>query len=118
MKEMTVVYVEDDEEMRESIARLLRRRVGALHLATNGKEGLELVRRAEPALVLTDLEMPEMNGIEMIHRIREELSSSVPIIVITAYNDNDHFTEKANRYVFKPVNTEELFATMGELASR
>ena len=65
LRELTLLYVEDEEEIREQLSRFLRRRVGTLYTAANGKEGLEMFRQHQPDLVITDIEMPIMNGLEM-----------------------------------------------------
>ena len=115
-KELKVVYVEDEEEVRSQIARALRRRVAEIHTAENGKEGLELVQKVNPDVVVTDLEMPVMNGLEMIQHIRDEFDRERPIIVVTAYKDDEHHTDLADGYVYKPVVIDELAEQVLNLA--
>lgn len=116
LKDLTVVYVEDEELVREKIEKSLRRRVSQIHVAGNGKEGLELVQRSNPDLIITDLEMPVMTGLEMIKRIRQQAGAQKPIIVVTAYKDEEHFTELADAYVYKPVILVELIEVMTRLS--
>ena len=115
LQQLNLVYVEDNDEMRESVARLLRRRIGKIFLARHGEEGLALVKQHLPGMVITDIEMPVMNGIEMIKKIREELTATIPIIVVTAYEDEVHYTDLANGYVYKPIDVRELFNLMVKL---
>ena len=82
LRGLSVLYVEDDEEIREQLARILRRRVGALYLAGNGLEGVEAYRRHRPDLVITDILMPLMDGLAMAAEIRRD-SRTTPIIVTT-----------------------------------
>lgn len=116
---LVVVYVEDEENVREKVGRALRRRVHQLHVAQNGKEGLELIHKYNPHIVITDLEMPVMNGMEMIAHIRDKSPElcDPPIIVVTAYKDEEHFTKFANLYVYKPIDINNLMQTVEALAS-
>lgn len=108
LKTVSVLFVEDDADVREQLSQFLKRRVGTLYVAENGQEGLELWRRHKPEVVVTDIMMPVMDGLKMAELIRQE-NHSVPIIVTSAFNDAK-FLLKAidlgiDKYVIKPVNT-------------
>jgi len=118
LKEMTTLYVEDDKEILQKVGNMLERRVKQLYLAANGKEGLDLTVAKRPDVIITDLEMPILNGLEMIKRIRETLGYACPIIVVTAYHDEEHYTDLADEYVYKPVILSELIDTMVKLAGK
>ena len=109
LNQMTVVYVEDDPDIRESVT---------LHVAANGREGLEMIREHRPHMVVTDLEMPVMDGLKMIRLLREEEGFTCPILVVTAYNDGEHRSDYVDRFVFKPIDLNELFDSMTEMAGR
>ena len=115
LKSISVVYVEDDEAVRDSITMSLKRKVKIIHEAENGEEGIELIKKYNPEIVITDVEMPVMDGLTMIKKIRENEELSVPIIVITAYEDDEHFTALADGYIYKPVNLKALFELMKNL---
>jgi len=118
LKQLTLLYVEDEDIARLSIGSFLRRYVGTLLLASNGSEGLQLYQEHRPAVVITDLEMPVMNGMEMIRRIRE-LNHSIPIIITTAYDDDAHYCPDADLTILKPISFMELLqAVMDCLAAR
>jgi YesN/AraC family two-component response regulator len=118
LRDITVLYIEDEEEVRNSIARALKRRVGNIITAANGKEGLELFKTQRPSIVITDLEMPIMNGMVMIEKIREISGNDYPIIVVTAYKDEEHYTPLADGYIYKPINFEELEEMMLSLVAK
>jgi CheY-like chemotaxis protein len=107
LAQFSVLYVEDDEHIRDQLTQFLRRRAGTLHVAINGAEGLELYRRHQPDMVISDILMPEMNGLEMAEGIRA-LNADVPIIVTTAFNETDYFLKAiqigVDGYVLKPVD--------------
>jgi two-component system response regulator RegX3 len=105
-----ILLVEDEASLAESIRYNLEREGFAVAVATDGRAGLERFRSAEPALVILDLMLPEMSGLDLCRRIRE--TSSVPIIVLTA---KDSEADKvaglelgADDYVTKPFSMREL----------
>ena len=116
---LKVLYVEDEDFTREELSRFLKRRVGKLHLAKNGQEGLEAMQAFKPDFIITDLKMPFMDGLEMTKAIRQ-LGLDTPVIVISALSDSDTILKAVDlgivKYVVKPVNTKELSITMEKLA--
>src|SRR4030042_4108006 len=80
-----LVYIEDEEEMIDLVRLILVRRGFTVIGANGGREGLELVRKELPDLVLLDLMMPDMDGWDVYHQLKsEELTRDIPVIVITA----------------------------------
>ncbi len=116
LKELCVVYAEDDELIRQSITRIIRRRVKMIYAAENGKEGLDYTVEHNPDMVITDIEMPIMNGLELIQELRNTHGKDTPIIVVTAYQDAEHHSELADAYIYKPIESQQLFETMVTLA--
>ncbi len=114
--QVTVLYVEDEKIARQSISSFLGRKVGQILVAENGDEGLQLYRANSPGIVVTDLEMPIMNGMEMIRKIRE-MDAHVPIIVTTAYDDPEHYCPEANRVIQKPICFSDLLQAVEEYAA-
>ena len=110
---ITLLYVEDNEAVRKLVALLISRRFPQfrLVLAENGREGLDLYTELRPDLILTDIQMPVMDGIEMARRIKA-LDKGARIILITAFGDVDSLVESINLginyYVMKPIKTEKL----------
>lgn len=81
-----ILVVEDDEDMRENLRRIL---VGAgyeVHLARNGTEAITVLETHPCHLVLTDLVMPGMGGLELLAKIRRH-EQNVPVVVLTAFGD-------------------------------
>lgn len=80
----TVLIVDDNELVRKSLAASLVTNEVKVETATNGKEGLALAEQLQPDLLITDVHMPEMDGLQMVDKIREhEWGKKVPIIVMT-----------------------------------
>ncbi len=117
IKDLRILYVEDDSIVREGIARFIRRRCKEVHVAENGKEGLELFKNTRPDIVITDVAMPVMDGLDMIKRIFE-INEDQPIIITTAYNDSDHRSEKVCTNLIKPIVKEELLAEIARCSEK
>ncbi len=115
LKTLSLLYVEDNDDIRTQLAQYLRRRMGALFIAANGQEGLEAYQRHHPDLVLTDILMPVMDGLQMAQAIKN-INETTPIIVTTAYNEQDHFIRAVgigiDEYVIKPINADALLVTL------
>jgi YesN/AraC family two-component response regulator len=88
-----------------------------LHLAENGKIGLELYRKHEPRIVITDVNMPVMDGIEMAAQIKA-INPGAIIIAVSAYNNTEYLMNAIeigiNHYVLKPIDFDKLFTTIGK----
>lgn len=108
---LSLLYVEDDEDVRTQLSRFLSRRVRRLDVATNGREGLAAFEAGRHDVVVTDVKMPVMDGLEMAARIKAE-QSDVPIIVITAFSERDYLIKAVelgvDRYVTKPIDPDAL----------
>lgn len=120
LKQCKVLYVEDEPMALDELGQFLKRRVGTLITAHNGAEGLEAHRLYQPEIVITDLRMPEMTGLEMMARIREQ-DRDCRFIVISAISDAQTILEAVEagiaRYVVKPVVPEELVLVLEQAAS-
>jgi two-component system, sensor histidine kinase and response regulator len=116
---LILLYVEDEQITRDTVAALIARRYPQLSLilALDGAQGLSLFQECRPDLVLTDIKMPIMHGIEMSRQIRM-LAPETPIIVTSAHGDMEYFIESIeigiSRYVMKPIDVERLFAALDE----
>ena len=111
LKELELLYVEDDTETREFVTAILKRRFKNIHTAENGKIGLELFRKYKFPLVITDIKMPVMNGVEMIEHIRQDLSVSPLVVVTTAHREHELQSPLADIHLFKPIDVYQLLDT-------
>lgn len=107
LKDLTIVYAEDNEVVRESVVAFLSRRVKTIHEAGDGVEAWEKIQALHPDVVITDIEMPRMNGLELILRIRKEYPEKL-VIALTAYDDDEHYSPDANVYFIKPLKLIEI----------
>lgn len=119
LKEISVLYVEDDKNIQEELEYFLSNRVGKLYVANNGKEGLESYEKYQPDLVITDIQMPILDGIKMSEKIKE-LNPAALIVIITAFNDSNYLFEaiKLNitSYLTKPLDLKLLIDTLAKIS--
>ena len=118
-----LAYIEDEAEMIDLVRLILGRRGYTVLGANGGHEGLELVRKELPDLVLLDLMMPDMDGWDVYHQIKsEELTRDIPVIVITAKaQDIDKIlglrVAKVEDYISKPFSPQELIDRIDKVLS-
>lgn len=110
-KNITILYVEDEDQIRENTKRPLDRLCSKLFVASNGKEGLEFYKRYNPDIVISDIKMPSMNGIEMCKEIKN-INTKQHIIFTTAHSDSLYFMEaidmQVDGYILKPIEYDLL----------
>ncbi|OEJ34404.1 response regulator transcription factor [Streptomyces subrutilus] len=115
-----VLLIEDDPSIREGVGLGLRRRGHEVSAAETGEEGLELMAGFRPELVLLDLMLPGINGVQVCRRIRE--TSQVPIIMLTARGDDFDIVigleAGADDYIVKPARTEVIEARVKAVLRR
>ncbi len=111
---LKILYVEDSLEAREQTLKLLENFFADIVVAVDGKEGLEKFYRNDIDLIFTDLNMPHMDGISMLKKIRET-NDTIPCIVLSAHNEPDYFMETiklgVDGYILKPIEIEQ-FSTL------
>lgn len=113
--ERTVLYVEDDRIVQTMTQRLLKKRFAQVWIASNGVEGLALFRKHRPDIVITDIRMPEMNGLEMSAAIKRE-SPATPIVITSIFNLQDYFLQAIDigieHYLLKPVDANHIYRVL------
>ena len=120
---MRVLLIDDEQFYFKMLQKSLREAEYQLEYAKSGSEGLAKIPSFEPELLIVDLKLPELDGFEILQRLRRDPKFSyIPVIVITS---QDELSEKlkafelgADDYLVKPFQPEELVARMGILARR
>lgn len=111
LKSLTVLYVEDDEDTLWLYTQIFSDNAGRVITAKNGAEGLEAYRQHHPDIIITDIMMPVMDGLDMAREIRNN-DKSVPIIILTAFQQNDYLMQSIDigidKYVMRPVINSQL----------
>ncbi|RXJ93416.1 hypothetical protein CRV00_11580 [Malaciobacter molluscorum] len=111
--DITVLYVEDDLMTSEEITYFLSKYVKKVIIAKDGEEGLRLFKEHSIDIVITDIQMPKMNGLDMSEKILD-ISPSVPIVLTTAFTEASYLVRAIelgiDKYLLKPVNLNEILA--------
>ncbi|OUL18524.1 adenylate cyclase [Nostoc sp. RF31YmG] len=116
----SILVVDDNPDLRTYVSEIIRGNGYQVHTARNGAEGLQIAQKISPSLIITDLMMPLVTGLEMIRMIRnEDKLKGTPIILLTAKVDEETRIEStehgADAYLAKPFNDRELLAEVRNL---
>ncbi|WP_456451276.1 response regulator transcription factor [Hydrogenimonas sp.] len=107
----TVLYVDDVEELRKTYQKFLSRFFQKVFVADNGEEALHIFYKEQPDIVISDIVMPQLDGLELLRRIREANDRTCAILM-TAYSDREKLlvaTElNLTKYLIKPVRKESF----------
>ncbi|MDQ1267900.1 MAG: hypothetical protein QG560_543, partial [Campylobacterota bacterium] len=110
-----VLYVEDNLGLSENVKTLLLRVFKNVHVAHDGEEGYEEFLKNRPKIVITDVNMPGMNGFEMAKKIKET-ESDCKIIILSAFDEKNHLYTAIDlgvfAYLHKPAKAPELISTL------
>jgi len=119
LKDIDILYVEDEDEIRDTLANILRRHIRNLYLASNGEQGLELFKEKKPDIVVTDIQMPIKNGMAMAREIKE-IDPNIKVIITTAFGETEYLIEaieiEVSGYLIKPINKNKLFSSLNDNA--
>ncbi|HHH19094.1 MAG TPA: response regulator [Campylobacterales bacterium] len=119
LEDTTVLYVEDNLATQRLIKRILTKHCKEVFVANDGAEGLTLYQEKSPNIVISDIVMPNLNGIEMSEKIRQ-INPKQLISLFTAYNEPE-FKAKASEmnidaYIMKPLDEKQFFTSLNYLA--
>lgn len=99
-KNLNVLYVEDNNALRENVQRLLRKFFSKVSVAKDGEEGLEKFKKYQQAIVITDIKMPKMDGLTLAKEI-QKISPKTKVIVMSAFDDQESLLKMIEHGVFK-----------------
>lgn len=116
LRECVVLYVEDEKSVRDQTQMILRDFVKEVHLASNGEEGLRLALEKEIDIIVTDILMPGLNGIDMLKKLRNEHNRKIPAIITTAFTETEYLMDaislKVDGFIMKPINVRDLISNI------
>ena len=111
LQNFTLLYVEDEDSVRKSAVEYLSRITAKVIEAKNGKEAIALWKKYKPDIIITDINMPRLNGLDMASYIRSH-DKDVQIIVATAHSDTEYLLQAVElqlvKYIIKPITKEKL----------
>lgn len=120
LQTLKVLYAEDEEGIRKNIADSLRYYVKEVFETSNGDEAYLIYQDKAPDIILSDIHMPILNGIELVKKIREQ-DRKTPIIMITAHIDKKYLMDAVElhmeKYLVKPIDLDILLQTLEKCVS-
>ncbi len=116
LKNLELLYVEDEADVMSQTKLILDDFVKEVHTAKDGEEGLRMALELPIDIVIADINMPKMNGIEMIRSLKQEHNKDIPCIITTAHTDTEYLLDainlKVDGYIVKPINIKDLINTI------
>lgn len=120
LKNMTILYAEDEEGIRKNISDSLSYYVKEVYEAQNGSIAYDIYKEKSPDIILSDIHMPIMDGIEFVKKVRLE-NREIPVVMITAHTDKKYLLEAVElhmeKYIIKPVDIDVLFDVLEQCVS-
>ncbi|WP_457748381.1 diguanylate cyclase [Sulfurimonas sp.] len=120
-RSVSILYVEDEENVRAMLSRFLQRFCQKLYVAKDGQEGLELYKKHNPDIIISDIKMPKMSGLEMIKEIKQ-INPSQLVLLLSAHSDSEYLFDAINLnvdgYILKPVDLDAVNEKLRNLIIR
>lgn len=111
----TLLFVDDEVMIRRIVLSVLKPYFLEIHVAKDGEEALEMYHQQKPDIIITDIEMPKMDGLTLCQKVREE-DRTTPIIISTAYTTTEYLLKAVSlnlvKYLPKPIEEEALFEAL------
>ncbi len=121
LKELKVLFVEDEVNISKLLKDAISDYFFSFTIANNGEEGLEKYKKINPDLIITDIMMPKLDGLDMTKEIRKE-NENIPIIVLSAFSDKEKLLKAIDigitKYFIKPFDPDELLEYIITIASK
>ena len=111
LKSLTILYVEDESLIRKNALEYLSRYCAKVYEAEDGANGYGVYKKEQPNIIVTDIKMPKLSGLELAEKIRQE-DKNTPIIITTAHTDTEYLLKAVElqlvKYVVKPITSDKL----------
>ena len=119
LQKLTILIVEDENEIRKLMEEVMKSVFFEVYRAKNGDEGIKKFKKFAPDLIVTDIAMPIMDGLDMAKMINE-ISPTTPIIALSAFSDKEKLLKAievgVDKYILKPVDMDELLLAIENIA--
>ncbi len=120
-KHLKLLYVEDNKDSREMTSMILEDFFDDILIAVNGQDGYEKFMNNDIDLIITDINMPKMNGLDMIAKIKD-IDSEIPILILSAHNEDDFFMKSiklgVDGYLLKPIDLDQLVIMIDKVVKK
>ncbi len=120
-QDLTLLYVEDNQDAREMTSMILEDFFDNIVVAVDGEDGYEKFLQNDIDLIITDINMPKLNGLDLCAKIRKE-DDTIPVIILSAHNEDNFFMESikygVNGYLLKPIDIDQLAAAIYRIVQK
>ncbi len=112
LKDCVILYVEDEQSVQNQTKMILDDFVKEVKTASDGEEGLKIALEEDIDIIVTDIMMPHMNGIDMLKELKTTHKKEIPTIITTAFTETEYLMEaiklKVDGFIIKPINIKDL----------
>ena len=119
LKSATLLLVDNNEITLIKFRRILESFVKKVYYASNGKEALKIYKKNKPSFIITDIEMPHMNGLEFVEIIRKK-NEYIPIMIVSAFINKEYCLSSIKLqlcdYLIKPINLDQVIISLEKIA--
>jgi DNA-binding response OmpR family regulator len=119
LSSLVVMFVEDESDIREALSSAIEDEFAKLVTARDGEDGLKKFKKYKPDIVVTDISMPIMDGLEMAKAIKA-ISREIPVVVLSAFSEKERLLKAIDigidKYLIKPIDPDELMETLVSIA--
>ncbi len=120
-KNMKLLYVEDNQEARETTKLILEEFFDNIVVAIDGQDGYEKFKNNDIDLIITDINMPKLNGLEMISKIRE-IDNNVSVLILSAHNEPEFLDYSVrlciDSYLLKPIDIDLFLEALTKVTTK
>lgn len=118
LKSKNVLYIEDELDVLENISKLLKKFFNNFYIASSAEEALQIFQKENIDLMLVDIELPKMNGIDFIRLIKQRVKN-IPVVIISAYTKTDYLLQSIelnlDKYIVKPLTSRKIHSLLNTL---
>lgn len=122
LKTLNILYVEDESNIRREMSLTVSNFFKSFIVAVDGEDGLHKLHNEDIDIIITDIEMPNLNGLDMISKIRVEEGNSIPVVITTAFNEVEYLEKSldlsVDGYVPKPFKVTKLLETVHKVSAK
>ncbi|MEA3497850.1 MAG: response regulator [Campylobacterota bacterium] len=115
LNNFSLLHVEDDPDVKDIVEYILKPKVKNIYFASNGEDALEIYDKYNPDIILSDINMPLMNGLDMSKKIKEQ-NPNIPIVLFTSFDNAEYLKEAINigidKYIKKPFDNKMVCNTL------
>ena len=120
-QKLNVLYVEDNNDAREMTTMILEDFFGKIVVAVDGEDGFNKFQNNHIDIIITDINMPKLNGLEMVEKIRA-IDNDIPILILSAHNESNFLMDSIklgiDGYILKPIDIDQLTILLNKIIDK